>query len=188
MSNPFAKGPQAPAPQPQQGPAEFGQPNKRGDGARITQDHWRSFIGHLVLFEVHGIQLGVQTDNGPADAVEADVHVIDHPDEPQLFERALVFPPALVTATKEVRDENGHLVAAAGQKPYMVLGRLAEYTTKAQRKTFQLADHSPEDVKTATDYLAWRRSQQVQQPQQAQPQQGQQAAAPQAGGQEQPPW
>lgn len=192
MTNPFAgqQAPQQPAapsgPAAQAGPPQFHGPNK-GGGTAITQDDWRSFVGHLVLFEVQEIQRGIKTKNGPADAVIADVHVIDHPAEPKVFERASVFPPALVTATKEVRDENGHLVVSAGERRYMVLGRLAEYTTKEGRQTFQLVDHAPEDAKTATDYLQWRQQQQLGQPQSTQAQPAA-TPAPAQQGQDQPPW
>lgn len=178
-ANPFGAPRQEPAPQQQQTqqrPAanpnqEFGQPAS-GGGSVINKELWRSYIGHLLLFEVTEFRSQIPTDNGEADAVAATVHVIDLPDAPELHEDALVFPPPLVTQLKKTA------LAGGG----MVLGRLKLYTTKAKRETVELGDHTPQDADTARKYLAWRAGQGMQQPAVTQ----QQAPAQQQS--ETPPW
>lgn len=149
--NPFAGGGQAQQGQSQ--PGGFDQPG-RGSGDAITGQEWRDWVGALVLFEPKEFRQNVPTKNGEADAVLADVHVIDVDGGPIFKERAFVFPPALVTATKEAAKAGGG----------RILGRLNSYTTQAGRDTVELVDHTAQDAQTAARYLQWRAQQSMQQP------------------------
>jgi len=160
---------------------QFNQPRAASGGAAFE---WDQYIGVLVLIEPKGIEHGIETKNGPADAIAGDVTFVDPNGGPQEYLDALIFPKVVFSQCK---DQIGG----------MVLGRVGPYTSKAGRNTVQISEFTPQDAQIAGQYLTQRNAlraqgqfNQPQQPQQGQ--QGQQAPAQQQAqayqpAQQQPP-
>jgi hypothetical protein len=110
--------------------------------ASSTGIQWDALHGALLLITVKGNRTGIQTAFGDADAVEADVAVLDGDSKGDTFADALIFPKVL----------QGQLRSNVGTR---VLGRLGQGEKKAgQSAPWKLSDPTDADRKTATDYLA----------------------------------
>lgn len=108
-------------------------------GAKIT-----TFEGRLLLITPTEHREGIATSFGPADAVVADVVVLDGPDAGQTEYGTLVFQKAL----------QGQLRPKIGTGR-MVLGRLGRGVAKAgQSAPWILAEPTEADKQTARAHLA----------------------------------
>lgn len=105
---------------------------------------WADHKGALLLVEPHSFESAIQTSFGPADAVKADVHVIDGEGAGETYTDTLIFPKLLVSQTK----------SQVGAK---VLGRLATGSAKpGQSAPWLLEEASPADEEKARKWLADR--------------------------------
>lgn len=117
--------------------SSFATPSAPGGG--IT---WADHKDALLLIEPLSLESQVQTAFGAADAVKANVHVIDGPGAGESYDETLIFPKLLVSQTKN----------QMGQK---VLGRLGQGNQKAgQSAPWLLNEASPEDVAKAEAWVA----------------------------------
>lgn len=107
----------------------FEQPAAPGGGIK-----WDDHKGALMLIEASAFESQVSTSFGPADAVKANVHVIDGPGAGDSYADTLIFPKLLVSQTK----------AQIGKK---VLGRLGQGQGKpGQSAPWLLLETSAEDI------------------------------------------
>jgi hypothetical protein len=114
----------------------FATPSAPGDGIK-----WAEHKGALLLIEVTGFHAQMKTSFGEADAVEANVVVLDGPGKDAKYDAALIFPKLLVSQTK----------ASTGQK---VLGRLSQGTAKpGQSAPWLLEEASAADVQLAEQWV-----------------------------------
>ncbi len=114
----------------------FATPSAPGDGIK-----WADHKGALLLIEVTGFQAGIHTSFGEADAVEANITVLDGPGKDAHYDSALIFPKLLVSQTKN----------ATGQK---VLGRLGQGQQKpGQSPPWLLEEASAADVQLAEAWV-----------------------------------
>ena len=114
--------------------------NPSAPGSGIT---WADHKGALLLIEVTDFHSGIKTSFGEADAVEANIHILDGAGAGEDYTGALIFPKLLVSQTK-------------GAKGKKVLGRLAQGTAKpGQSAPWLLQEASADDVTKAE---AWVKS------------------------------
>ena len=83
------------------------------DPSTATGIDWKELHGSLLLFKVHGQEVGIKTVHGDSNAVRADVIVLDGDKEGEEFLDTLVFPKVLQSQLKPRIGE-------------MVLGRLGQ--------------------------------------------------------------
>lgn len=127
---------------------------------------WADYLNRLLVIEPLAFETGISTNFGDADAVRANVHVIDG--TPEDFEDTLIFPKVLASQLKP----------RIGTK---VIGRLSQGQAKpGQSAPWQLADASPEDIQAGVQWLSTRNSNQfaAPAPQAAPAQQAAAAGAP----------
>lgn len=106
----------------------FEQPPAPGGGIK-----WDDHKGALLLIEPTSFEAQVNTSFGPADAVKANVHVIDGPGAGDSYTDTMIFPKLLVSQTKPL----------LGKK---VLGRLGQGQGKpGQSAPWLLNEATPED-------------------------------------------
>jgi hypothetical protein len=114
----------------------FATPSAPGDGIK-----WADHKGALLLIEVTDFHPAMKTSFGEADAVEANVVVLDGEGKGAKYDTALIFPKLLVSQTKNSK----------GQK---VLGRLAQGTAKpGQSAPWLLQEASAADVAMAEEWV-----------------------------------
>jgi len=114
----------------------FAQPSPPSGG--IT---WADHKGDLLLIEPLSVETGIQTTFGPADAVRADVTIIDGNDAGEIHSDVLVFPKVLQS---QIRSQ-------IGQK---VLGRLGSGTAKpGQSAPHLLLEASADDIAKAEAWV-----------------------------------
>ena len=102
---------------------------------------WDDYKGALLLFDVHGHETGIKTAFGEADAVRADIAILDGPHAGETYNDTLVFPKVL---TSQLRPNIGK----------KVLGRLGQGQAKSgQSAPWKLDDASDADRDTARAYL-----------------------------------
>jgi hypothetical protein len=107
----------------------FVQPAAPGAGIK-----WEDHKGALLLIEPLSFETGIHTSFGDADAVKANVAVVDGPGAGESFDDCLVFPKLLASQLK-------------GQIGSKVLGRLGQGTAKpGQSAPWLLQEASPEDL------------------------------------------
>ncbi|MEV4458484.1 hypothetical protein [Microbispora sp. NPDC049633] len=115
----------------------FKQPSGSGDVFKPA-DH----LGRLVLVYALAFREQIPTSFGASDAVAADVHVIDAPGGPQVFNNALLFQRALVASLRD----------AVGGDP--VLARIGQGVAKpGQSAPYVLQPFSDQDAAVATAYV-----------------------------------
>ena len=110
-----------------------------GGGDQIA---WADVNGALLLFDVHGIERGIETKHGISDAVKADVAVLDGENKGQRYEGILIFPKILRSQTE----------GSVGGK---VLGRLGQGANKKGNPPWQLETATEAEKDTARKYLAY---------------------------------
>lgn len=102
---------------------------------------WADFKGCLLLIEPTTFKQGVQTSYGTADAVQANVVVLDGPHAGTEIPDTLIFPKILVSQTQ----------SRVGQK---VLGRLGQGQAKqGQSPPWMLSEATPEDQELGMRWL-----------------------------------
>lgn len=115
----------------------FAQPSTPGDGIK-----WENHKGALLLVEPLSLEPGVKTAFGDADAVKANVHVIDGAGSGEAYDETLIFPKLLVSQTKN----------QIGQK---ILGRLGQGTAKpGQSAPWLLQEATADDIAKAEAWVA----------------------------------
>lgn len=127
---------------------------------------WADYEGRLLVIEPLSDEKGIQTSFGDADAVKANIYVIDQ--SPEEFPDSLVFPKILAS----------QLRPRLGQK---VIGRLGRGVAKpGQSAPWTLSDATQEDVNAGMAWLASRQNTEFAQPatQQAPAQQAAAGAPP----------
>lgn len=103
---------------------------------------WENHKGALLLVEPLSFEAGIQTAFGTADAVKANVAVIDGAGAGEKYEETLIFPKLLASQTK-------------GQIGQKVLGRLSQGAAKpGQSAPWLLEPATPEDVAKAEAWVA----------------------------------
>lgn len=138
----------------------FAPPAPPGEGIA-----WPDLLGSLLLINVISAETGIQTSYGAADAIRADVTVLDGPNAGKEHLDTLIFPKVL----------QSQLRARVGGK---VLGRLTQGQAKpGQSAPWLLAEATEQDQQTA---MAWL-NRQMSAP--AQPDPNQQQQPPQAAAQ-----
>lgn len=114
----------------------FEQPAAPGGGIK-----WEDVKGALVLIEPTSFESQVNTSFGAADAVKANVHVIDGPGAGDSYADTLIFPKLLVSQTKGM----------IGKK---VLGRLGQGQGKpGQSAPWLLNEASADDIAKAEAWV-----------------------------------
>jgi hypothetical protein len=104
---------------------------------------WKNHKGNLLLIEALEDVQGIQTSFGAANAVRANVTVIDGATGAEEYDDCLVFPKVLAS---QLRKQIG------GKK---VLGRLGQGNAKpGQSAPWLIEEASAEDVAKARAYLA----------------------------------
>lgn len=115
----------------------FQQPSAGGDAFKPAEH-----IGRLVLIWAKDYRENIATSFGAADAICADVHVIDSPNGPEVFKNALLFQRALIASLRD----------AIGGDP--VLGRIGQGTAKpGQSAPYILTPFTDADAQAATAYV-----------------------------------
>ncbi len=111
------------------------------DPSTATGIDWKELHGSLLLFKVHGQEVGIKTVHGDSNAVRADVIVLDGDKEGEEFLDTLVFPKVLQSQLKPRLGE-------------MVLGRLGQGHKKpGQSPPWTLATASDEEKKVGMAFL-----------------------------------
>lgn len=99
-------------------------------------------LGALVLIDVLGVETDITTQYGKADAVRANVAVIDGAGAGSEYPDTLIFPRVL----------QGQLKRSMGQK---VIGRIGKGVAKpGQSAPWILTDASADDIKAGEAFLA----------------------------------
>lgn len=112
---------------------------------------WADHKGRLLVIEPLESVTGIQTSFGDADAVRANIHIIDG-DAPASFDDGLVFPKILAS----------QLRPKIGQK---VIGRLSQGQAKpGQSAPWMLAEASEADVQAGVTWLNSQQTGQLAQP------------------------
>lgn len=102
---------------------------------------WADHKDALLLIEPLSFEAGMSTAFGTADAVRANVHVIDGPGAGESYEDTLIFPKILASQTKN----------QIGQK---VLGRLGQGQAKAgQSAPWLLNEATADDIAKAEAWV-----------------------------------
>jgi hypothetical protein len=103
---------------------------------------WADLKDSLLLFKVNGIENGIKTVHGDAQAARVDVTVLDGTLSGTVYTDTLVFPKVLISQVKP---------SIGG----MVLGRLGQGTAKpGQSAPWLLSEATDSDKVTARAYLA----------------------------------
>ena len=111
------------------------------DPSTATGITWEDFKGSLLLIKPHEQVIGVKTSYGEANAVRADVIVLDGDKEGEEYLDTLIFPKVLQSQVKP----------RIGQ---MVLGRLGQGHKKpGQSPPWTLAPATDADKRVGTAYL-----------------------------------
>ena len=134
----------------------FAQPGAGGDKFEPA-----TYAGALLLVYPHKYVTGIPTKFGEADAVEADIVVLDRAGQdgqPIRLNSTMIFQNKMV----------GQIKGSVGG---MVLGRLGQGLNVKGNPPWELLDHTAADVQTATAYIAAH-------PAVSQPSQTQSAPAP----------
>jgi hypothetical protein len=114
----------------------FQQPAAPGGGIK-----WDDHKGALLLIEPTSFESQVNTSFGPADAVKANVYVIEGPGAGDSYTDTMIFPKLLVSQTKPM----------IGQK---VLGRLGQGQGKpGQSAPWLLNEATAEDITKAEAWV-----------------------------------
>lgn len=114
----------------------FEQPTAPGGGIQ-----WTDHKGALLLIEPTSFESQVNTAFGAADAVKANVYVIDGAGAGDSYAETMIFPKLLVSQTKQM----------IGKK---VLGRLGQGQGKpGQSAPWLLNEASPEDIAKAEAWV-----------------------------------
>ena|SRR5690606_37052013 len=130
----------------------FQQPSTGGDVFKPAEH-----LGRLVVIWARSYREGINTSFGTANAVAADIHVIDAPGGPKVYTNALLFARALVASLRE----------AVGGAP--VLARIGQGVAKpGQSAPYILLPYTPEDAAVATQYVNSLPQAQFQNPAQSQ--------------------
>lgn len=102
---------------------------------------WADLKGSLLLFTVHGVENGIKTVHGDAQAVRADVAVLDGEQVGTVYNDTLVFPKVLISQIKS---------SVGG----MVLARLGQGSAKpGQSAPWTLTEASDGDKAIGREYL-----------------------------------
>lgn len=118
--------------------SSFNDPSSGGDFIDLNALH-----GSLLLFDVLGQSVEIQTVNGPASPIRADVTVLDGPHKADRYNDALIFPRVLI----------GQLRSQIGSK---VLGRLGKGEAKPGKNApWQLSPATADDRVVGEKYLAY---------------------------------
>lgn len=113
-----------------------------GAPSTATGIKWADLKDSLLLFTVHGIENGIKTVHGDAQAARVDVIVLDGDQKGEKYIDTLVFPKVLISQVKP---------SVGG----MVLGRLGQGSAKpGQSAPWLLAEATDADKQVARDYLA----------------------------------
>ncbi|MBX6723775.1 MAG: hypothetical protein IRY92_11170, partial [Dactylosporangium sp.] len=116
----------------------FQQPNTSSGDVFKPAEH----LGRLVLIYARSFRENVPTSFGAADAVAADIHVIDNPGGVAVFTNALLFQRAIVASLRD----------AIGGDP--VLARIGQGIAKpGQTAPYILQPYSDADAAVATAYV-----------------------------------
>jgi len=111
------------------------------DPSTATGIDWKDLHGALLLFKVHGQEVGIKTVHGDSNAVRADVVVLDGDAEGQEYLDTLVFPKVLQSQLKPRIGE-------------MVLGRLGQGHKKpGQSPPWTLAAATDDEKKVGMAHL-----------------------------------
>ena len=114
------------------------------DPASSTGIKWEDLNGRLLAIKPHEVVENMQTAFGTANAVRADVFVLDGPGAPEEYLDTLIFPKVLAG---QVRSNAG-----TGQ---LNLGRLGKGNAKpGQSAPWMLAAATDEDRKVASAWYA----------------------------------
>jgi len=117
----------------------FASPSAPGAGIQ-----WADHKGALLLIEPHSLEEGIKTAFGDADAVQADIYVLDGAGQGEEYPDSLIFPKILASQTK----------SQIGKK---VLGRLGQGTAKpGQSAPWLLEEATAEDIAVAEKWVAAR--------------------------------
>lgn len=107
---------------------------------------WKDFQGALLIIEPLSIEADIKTTFGDAEAVRANVYVVDGPNGGEEHLDTLVFPTIL----------RSQLKSRLGQK---VLGRLGQGTAKpGQSAPWVLQEATEQDTAAGTQYLNRRQA------------------------------
>lgn len=102
---------------------------------------WADHKGALLIIEPQSFEVGIQTSFGTADAVKADVYVLNGPDDADEYRETLVFPKLLASQLKN----------QIGNK---VVGRLSQGSAKpGQSAPWLLEEATPEDIEKARAFI-----------------------------------
>lgn len=115
----------------------FTTPSAPGGGIK-----WEDHKDALLLVEPLSFESQVQTSFGPADAVKANVTVIDGAGAGEFYESTLIFPKLLVSQTsREINNK--------------ILGRLGQGSAKpGQSPPWLLNEASADDIAKAEKWVA----------------------------------
>ena len=103
---------------------------------------WADLKGSLLLFRVHALESGIKTVHGEAQAVRADVVVLDGVQADETYIDTLVFPKVLIS---QVKPKIGG----------MVLGRLGQGKAKTgQSAPWTLSEATEADKVIARAHIA----------------------------------
>ena len=117
----------------------FAAPAPPGSGIK-----WDELSGRLLLVEPTAVKTDIKTSYGDADAVVADIAILDGDPKGDTYPEALVFPKVL----------QGQLKSKLGEK---VLGRLGQGTAKpGQSAPWLLEEATAADYEVGTRYLEYR--------------------------------
>ncbi|WP_067184555.1 hypothetical protein [Microtetraspora niveoalba] len=115
----------------------FQQPTGGGDSFKAAEH-----LGRLVVIYAKDYRENIPTTFGASNAISADIHVVDAPGGPQVFNNALLFPRALVASLRD----------AVGGQP--VLARIGQGVAKpGQSAPYILNPFSDQDAAVATAYV-----------------------------------
>ena len=84
----------------------FAAPAAAGSGVK-----WEALSGQLVLVKPHSVETGILTTFGTAEAVRADVVVLDGPEAGTQYDDTLIFPKVLQS---QLRSRLGEKVLGRG--------------------------------------------------------------------------
>lgn len=130
----------------------FAAPAPPGSGIR-----WEDLNGRLLLIEPTAVKTEIKTSYGEADAVVADVAILDGDAKGDTYPEALVFPKVL----------QGQLKSKLGEK---VLGRLGQGQAKpGQSAPWLLEEATAEDYEVGVRYLDYRAKNEIAKPEPAAP-------------------
>ena len=102
---------------------------------------WETLSGRLVLVQPHSLETGITTAFGVADAIRADVVILDGPDAGTKHDDTLIFPKVLQS---QLRNQ-------VGQK---VLGRVTQGQAKpGQSAPWILAEATDADTAIGVAWL-----------------------------------